>query len=111
MNNIMTIDGRNAVIRFDPDSGLFRGEFVGLNGGADFYAQSVSKLRSEGAKSLRVFLDTCREQGMEPFKSYSGKFQVRVPEDLHARASEAAAAEGVSLNQLIQRAIEHEVSA
>ncbi|MEK6424490.1 MAG: toxin-antitoxin system HicB family antitoxin [Burkholderia gladioli] len=29
--------------------------------------------------------------------------------ELHARAVEVAAAEGISLNQLIERAIEHEV--
>ena len=34
--NTMTINGYQAVIAFDPDIQLFRGEFVGLNGGADF---------------------------------------------------------------------------
>ncbi len=108
--NVMTIDGRSAVIRFDPDMGMFRGEFVGLNGGADFHAESVSRLRSEGPRSLRVFLDACRSEGIEPFKSYSGKFLVLVPEDLHARASEAAAAAGISLNRFVQRTIEREIS-
>ena len=108
--NMMTIDGHKAIVHFDPDQGLLRGEFVGLNGGADFYADSVARMRVEGAKSLRLFLKTCREEGIEPYKAYSGKFQVRVPESLHARAVETAAAEGVSLNQLIQRAIEHEIN-
>lgn len=108
--NVMTIDGRSAVIRFDPDTGMYRGEFVGLNGGADFHAESVFRLRSEGARSLRVFLDACREEGAEPLKSYSGKFLVCVPKSLHARASEAAAAAGIGLNQLVQRAIEREIS-
>lgn len=108
--NMMTIDGHKAIVHFDPDQGLLRGEFVGLNGGADFYADSVARMRVEGAKSLRLFLKTCRAAGIEPYKSYSGKFQVRVPESLHARAVETAAAEGVSLNQLIQRAIKHEIN-
>ena len=38
----MEIEGYRAVIQFDPDIDLFRGEFVGLNGGADFYAPDVN---------------------------------------------------------------------
>lgn len=48
MINTMTIDGYDAVIQYDPDIKLFRGEFVGLNGGADFYAKSVDGLETEG---------------------------------------------------------------
>lgn len=66
MRNTMEIEGYRAVIQFDPDIDLFRGEFVGLNGGADFYAPDVAGLRREGAASLKVFLDMCREDGVEP---------------------------------------------
>lgn len=105
MNNTMTIGGHRAVIQFDPDIGMFRGAFLGLNGGADFYADSVERLVSEGETSLRVFLEMCAEKGIDPVKHYSGKFQVRVPEAIHARAVTAAAAKGVSLNQFVQDAI------
>ena len=36
MKNVMEINGVKAVIAFDPEINMFRGEFVGLNGGADF---------------------------------------------------------------------------
>ncbi|MCH4562736.1 type II toxin-antitoxin system HicB family antitoxin [Halomonas sp. EGI 63088] len=111
MNNIMIIDGHRAVIQYDPDIEMFRGEFTGLNGGADFYADSVAALRQEGEASLRVFLETCRERGIEPRKSYSGKFQVRLPPELHESAVDAAMARGESLNQFVAHAIEHELSA
>ena len=110
-SNVMTIGEHRAVVQFDPEIGLFRGEFIGLNGGADFYADSVSGLQREGEVSLRVFLEVCREKGVEPGRSFSGKFQVRVPEDLHERAVEAAAARGLSLNQLVQVALEDEIAA
>jgi len=68
MNNVMTIDGYQAVIAFDPEISLFRGEFLGLNGGADFYAADVNGLRLEGEKSLRVFLAACQQRGIDPRK-------------------------------------------
>lgn len=64
--NVVTINGYQAAIAFDSDVQMFRGEFVGLNGGADFYAKDVGGLRHEGAISLRVFLEACAEDGVDP---------------------------------------------
>ena len=63
--NKMSIGGHDAIIRYDEELAMWRGEFTGLNGGADFYAADIEALQVEGAKSLRVFLDVCREQGIE----------------------------------------------
>jgi predicted HicB family RNase H-like nuclease len=93
----------------DSDIDLFRGEFIGLNGGADFYAADVSGLKREGEILLRVFMDACREDGVEPFKTFSGKFNVRVPAQLHAEIVGAAVAEGKSLNQWITETLGREV--
>ena len=97
----MEIDGYRAVIEFDPDIDMFRGDFLDLNGGADFYAKDVAGLRREGAISLKVFLDMCREVDFEPRKRFSGKFNLRIPPTLHATIAVAAAAEGKSLSQWV----------
>ena len=107
--NIMEIDGYHAVIQFDPDIDMFRGEFLDLNGGADFYAQDVSGLRKEGTASLHVFLEMCTEDGVEPRRRYSGRFNVRLQPELHASVSVAAAAEGKSLNQWVADALSDHV--
>ena len=101
MMNIMEIDGYRAIIQYDPDIEMFRGEFIGLNGGADFYANDIDGLRKEGKISLKVFLDMCLEDGVEPRKEYSGKFNLRVPTELHAEIVVKAAATGKSLNQWV----------
>ncbi len=36
--NLMTVDGYNAKIEYDAETDLFRGEILGLSGGADFTA-------------------------------------------------------------------------
>ena len=36
MNNVMIIDGHKAVIQYDLETDVLRGEFIGLNDGADF---------------------------------------------------------------------------
>ena len=70
IRNTMEIDGYRAIIQYDPEIDMFRGEFAGLNGGADFYAKDIAGLRKEGALSLRVFLEMCREDGVETRKQF-----------------------------------------
>ena len=99
--NTMDINGYQAVISYDPDLNQFRGEFIELNGGADFYAADVEALRREGEISLRVFLERCEEKGIEPRRNFSGEFNVRIPPELHARLALEAAASGKSLNAVV----------
>ena len=107
MMNMITIDGYRAVIQYHPDIEMFRGEFVGINGGADFYAGDVPGLKREGAKSLQVFLDMCPEDGVEPRRQFPGSsifdFNLRLSPALHERIVAASAAEGMSLNQWVSK--------
>lgn len=108
--NVIEINGYNAVVSYDPELEMFRGEFLGLNGGADFYATNVEALHREGAISLATFLEVCKEKGIEPTKQFSGKFNARIPPELHEKLVIAATAQGKSLNDFVRQAIEHEVA-
>ena len=101
----MNVDGYNARIEYDPEIDLFRGEILGLTGGADFYGKNPKELRAEFKKSLQVFLEVCNEKGIEPRRSYSGKFNLRISPELHERIAIAAQAEGKSINTLAQEAL------
>ena len=109
--NMMTLDGYNAKIEYDAELDLFRGEILGLNGGADFYGKNPKELRSEFKKSLQVFLTVCNEKGIEPRRNYSGKFNLRIPADLHEKLAIVAQAEGKSINTVAQEALQQRVAA
>lgn len=68
---MMMFGNYQAIIKYDEDIDLFRGEFTDLNGGADFYASDAAGLKKEGEKSLAVFLEACRETGVQPQKNLS----------------------------------------
>jgi predicted HicB family RNase H-like nuclease len=105
MRNVLEIDGHRAVVAFDPEIELFRGEFLGLAGGADFYADTVKDLREEGRRSLAAYLEECRKRGVEPRRSYSGRFNVRLPPRVHEAAVVAATASDQSLNEWVANVI------
>ena len=108
--NTMTLEGYQAKIEYDRELDLFRGEILGLAGGADFYGRNPKELRTEFKKSLHVFLEVCREKGIEPRRNYSGKFNLRIPPELHEQLAIVAQAEGKSINTLAQEAIQRIVA-
>ena len=104
--NTMNVDGFNAKIEYDKELDLFRGEILGLNGGADFYGKNPKELRTEFKKSLQVFLDVCKEKGIQPKRNFSGKFNLRISPELHEQLALAAQAEGKSINMVAQEALQ-----
>ena len=108
--NLMTVDGYHAKIEYDEELDLFHGEILGLNGGADFYGKNPKELRTELKKSLRVFLEVCKEKGLEPRRNFSGKFNLRISPELHEKLAIEAQAQGKSINTLAQEALQERVS-
>ena len=109
--NLMSLKEYSAKIEYDAELDLFRGEILGLAGGADFYGKNPTELRTEFKKSLQVFLEVCAEKGIEPKRNYSGKFNLRIPVELHEKLAIVAEAEGKSLNALAQEALLQRVAA
>jgi predicted HicB family RNase H-like nuclease len=108
--NMMELEGYKAKIEYDPELDLFRGEILGLNGSADFYGKSPSNLRKEFKNSLDVFLEVCKEKGINPSKEYSGKFNLRISPNLHSKIAARAAADRKSINQWVSEILEHSAS-
>ena len=108
---MMELDGYKAKIEYDPELDQFRGEILGLNGSADFYGKSPINLRKEFKNSLEVFLEVCREKGINPLKEYSGKFNLRIPPELHNKIAARAMADSKSINQWISEILKHSVGA
>ena len=64
--NLMNVDGYHAKIDYVEETDQFRGEILGLSGGADFYGSSPEELRREFKKSLAVFLRSARSKESSP---------------------------------------------
>lgn len=81
--------GYQAQIEYDEELDLFRGEILGLAGGADFYGKNPKELRAEFRKSLGIFLEVCREKGIEPRRERpsSSKLNLRIPPPLQSAAA------------------------
>ena len=108
--NMMELDGYRARIEYDAELDSFRGEILGLNGGADFYGKDPEELRHEFRVSLDTYLEVCAEKGIDPKREYSGKFNLRIDPELHRHAALKASAEGKSINQLVADSLAQSLS-
>ena len=109
--NMMIVDDYKAKIEYDADIDMFRGEIIGLNGGADFYGETPSELKKEFKKSLEVYLEVCKEKGISPRKEYSGKFNLRIPSKLHSDIAAIATTQKKSINQWVTETLERSLHA
>ncbi len=91
------------------EDGQLHGEVIGLNDVITFASKSPKKLEKEFQKSVDDYLEFCAELGRDPEKTCSGKFQVRIPRELHGRAIIMAKSRKMSLNEFVGRSIAHAV--
>lgn len=106
----MTYKGFIGSVHFDAEDKVFYGKVEGINDLVTFEGNTVETLIKAFEEAVKDYKALCQKTGKEPFKSCKGSFNVRIPPTLHKKVVEKAACMGVSLNQFVQKAIEHEVS-
>ena len=97
--------GYSAVVEFDPEDLIFTGRIANVNDVIGFHADSVDALVAAFREAVDDYLATCAKLGKQPDKAFSGKIMLRVDPELHAKASLAALASGLSLNQWGERVL------
>lgn len=109
MKNEIKYKGYTGLIEYDPQGRIFTGEVIGLKDVITFQGRNPDELEASLRESVELYLAMCAEDGVEPEKPYSGRFNVRLDPDLHRRAALCAAREHKSLNDWVSEAIERAV--
>lgn len=109
MKDVLTYMEFIGVIHFSSKDDMFYGKIEGIKDLVTFEGKSVSQLKKSFKEAADDYIELCIKTKKEPAKSFKGTFNVRLTPDLHKKAYKIATTEGVSLNQFVQKAIEHEV--
>ena len=86
--------------------GVCRGKILFVDDLVTYEASAPVDLQREFEAAVDDYLETCATLGKTPHRSLRGMFNVRVAPDIHRAASLRALAEGVSLNDVVVRALE-----
>lgn len=98
-----------AHIEFDEENKVFSGNVINTRAVITFHGESVTELEKEFANSVEEYLAWCKEDGVEPERPYSGRFNVRFSPELHRDSAAGAAMLGLSLNGFIEKSVRDEL--
>ena len=102
----MTYRGYSARVEFDAEDRIFVGHLAGVRDIVGFHGASVAELEAAFHEAVDDYLAACKKLGQEPNKPFSGRVMLRLPPEVHARASARATVEGVSFNQWAAKVLE-----
>jgi predicted HicB family RNase H-like nuclease len=102
----MTYRGYSARVEFDAEDRIFVGHLAGVRDIVGFHGASVAELEAAFHEAVDDYLAACKKLGQEPNKPFSGRIMLRLPPEVHARASARATVEGVSFNQWAAKVLE-----
>ena len=110
MSELLSYKGYKGTVHFSAEDEVFYGKVHAINDLVNFEGSSVDELKNAFQESVDDYLETCRELGKEPDKTYKGSFNVRINPELHRQAALYASEHSISLNELIKKAIAHFVA-
>lgn len=111
MKNSLKYKGFYASIVFSDEDNLLFGKIEGIDDLIMFEGSSVSEIKEMFKKAVEDYIEICKQRNKPLLKSFKGSFNVRVKPDVHQKAAMLATMQGISLNQLVQKAIEKEIEA
>jgi predicted HicB family RNase H-like nuclease len=109
MKNVLRYKDFIGSVSFSAEDECFFGKIEGVDDLVTFEGRDVDELKRSFREAVEDYIDLCRKAGKPPFRSYAGTFNIRMPAELHQKAARKSALLGISLNQLVQRAVEREV--
>lgn len=92
-------------VHFSAEDEVFYGKLEGIEDHISFEGDSVENLKQAFRDAVEDYLEICRTSGKSPEKSYKGSFNIRIDPELHKKAARKSVELGISLNQLVEKAI------
>lgn len=98
---MMEYKGYIGKVEIDDEAGILHGEVINIRDVVTFEGTSVDEVHRAFQESVDDYLDFCAQRGESPEKPFSGKFVVRLPEELHRKAYIQAKLSDKSLNSWV----------
>jgi predicted HicB family RNase H-like nuclease len=108
---MMEHKGYLGFVEYDAEARLFHGDIINTRDVITFQGTTVGEIEKAFKDSVEDYLAWCKEEGTEPEKPYSGKFNLRLPPELHKEVAIKARKLKVSINSFVEKAIIDELAA
>jgi len=109
MSNTIEYRGYIGSIEYSCEDKCFFGKLEMINDLVTFEANSADELETNFHNVVDDYLQTCKELGREPQKTFKGVFNVRIDSELHQKIYKEALKAGISLNSFIKNTLQQKV--
>ena len=107
---ILKYKGYSGSIEYSQEDELLYGQVMGLNSLISYEGKTGKELEKDFTEAVDDYLLFCKEEGTKAEKPFKGNFNVRIPSELHQRASLLAMRENRSLNSFVAESIREKVN-
>ena len=106
MKNTMEYKGYTGSVEFSAEDKFFFGKVLGIRTLLSYEGTNAEELLKDFHEAVDEYLAYCADNGLEPESAYKGSFNVRVSAELHKQAAVYARENNISLNGLVEKAME-----
>ena len=107
---MMEYKGYLGTVEFDAQAKIFHGDIINTRDVITFQGTTVKEIERAFKESIDDYIAWCAEEGVEPEKPYSGRFNVRLSPELHRQIAIIARKKKVSLNNFVEQALIDEIA-
>lgn len=92
-------------IEYSEDDNILYGKVLGIRSLILYEGKDVDELVKDFHKSVDFYLDDCKNNNVEPEKSFKGSFNIRINPTLHMEYATYALKNNTTLNKLVEEAM------
>ena len=107
---MMEYKGYLGSVEYDAQAKIFHGDIINIKDVITFQGTTVKEIEKAFKDSINDYIAWCKEEGVEPEKPYSGKFNVRLSPKLHREIALLSKKMRISLNGFVEKAINDEIA-
>lgn len=107
---ILKFKNYHGSLEYDEESEILHGKVLHVRDLIAYEGETPKKLKRAFEDAVNDYLETCKAEGIEPDRPYSGSFNVRPGAELHGKLARLSAERGRSMNALVKEALSAFVS-
>ena len=107
MSNLLEYKRYYGTVEFSEADNVFFGKVIGIRSLILYEGNNEKELKEDFEEAVDDYIETCKEEGFEPEKPYSGNFNVKLPSEFYKTLAFYSASHGKSLDSTVEEAIRY----
>ncbi len=110
MKDVLKYKEYLGTVHYSSEDEVFYGKIEGVEDLVSFEGRNVKELKEAFSMAVEDYIELCESTGKSAEKTYKGSFNIRIKPEIHRKAARKSVEMGISLNQLVEKAMQEFLS-